>query len=80
MGYYDNMKSDFDKKCLENYEELKKFLMEDENKNRFLMARQYLSSMENKIKTKTEKINDYQKFFRTLKGLMPSDNSNQKLC
>ena len=80
MAYFDHMKADFDKKCLENYEELKKFLMEDENKNRFLMARQYLSSMENKIKTKTEKINDYQKFFRTLKGLMPSDNSNQKLC
>ncbi len=78
MAYYDHGAAMRKKECAEKYEELKKFITSKDEQGKlseWLLASEHIRDKENELLEKTKKIEEYQKFFSLLRGLLPREFS-----
>jgi len=74
MAYYDHVKEMRKNECSDKYEELKKFITsknEQGELSEWSLASEHIVDKENELFEKTKKIEEYEKFFILLGGLLP---------
>lgn len=77
MAYFDHAAAEQQRKEKESYEELKKFLSEPKGGklNKFFPALTHLNVMEHDMEKMRKRLQDYNNFFSTLRGLLPREHS-----
>lgn len=78
MGYYDHAEAAYKKQCKEKYEEFKENLRKSEDENDEMIWK-HIIRQESEAKVAKERIDVYEKFFKTLRFLLPKEYSSHDI-
>ena len=74
MAYFDHAQAAYDNSCKEEYEKLKENLRKSKNETDEKIWK-YMMALEHDAKIAEERITVYEKFFETLRFLLPKEHS-----
>ena len=75
MAYFDHAAAEREAEQLKQYEEIKKLIYTADTLSEFKQAWYHMNKMELTIENQEKELEQYRKFFETLRGFLPRESS-----